>query len=80
MKFSALAALAAVAVAAPTPDANTSGLTVDLKLISNTEVKAVITNTGKDELKLLSAGTILSKAPTEKVAVFSGSMCFFPER
>ena len=79
MKFKfSLATLVALAAAAPTtPDGtDTSGLKVDLTLVSNTQVKAVLTNTGKDDLKLLKTGTILSSAPVHKVRVTQKSRSY----
>lgn len=68
MKFvSGLLALAALASAVPgnTP----TPIDVHLEKAGNSQVKAVITNTGKTNLRLLKVGTILDKAVVEKTKV-----------
>lgn len=47
-----------------------SPLSVALEVTGNTEVKAVITNTGSEDLKLFKTGTFLDDALVEKVEVF----------
>lgn len=71
MKFiSGLLALAALASAAP----GKAPTPLDIKLESagNAEIKAVITNTGKNNLKIFKTGTILDSSPIEKVKISSG--------
>ncbi|KAL6791279.1 Deuterolysin metalloprotease family domain-containing protein [Trichoderma sp. SZMC 28013] len=71
MKFiSGLIALAALASAAP----GKAPTPLDIKLegAGNAEIKAVITNTGKNNLKIFKTGTILDSAPVEKVTISSG--------
>ncbi|KAL7820678.1 Deuterolysin metalloprotease family domain-containing protein [Trichoderma gracile] len=71
MKFiSGLLALAALASAAP----GKAPTPLDIKLESagNAEIKAVITNTGKNNLKIFKTGTILDNSPVEKVKISSG--------
>ncbi|PTB69175.1 hypothetical protein BBK36DRAFT_1134696 [Trichoderma citrinoviride] len=71
MKFiSGLIALAALASAAP----GKAPTPLDIKLESagNAEIKAVITNTGKNNLKIFKTGTILDSSPVEKVKISSG--------
>ncbi|KAL6875269.1 Deuterolysin metalloprotease family domain-containing protein [Trichoderma novae-zelandiae] len=71
MKFvSGLIALAALASAAP----GKAPTPLDIKLESagNAEIKAVITNTGKNNLKIFKTGTILDSSPVEKVTISSG--------
>ncbi|XWW94835.1 hypothetical protein V2A60_002783 [Cordyceps javanica] len=69
MKFFTLAAaLASVAVAAP----STAPSPLDVKIEStgsSGEVKATITNTGKNNLKIFKHGTIFDDAHTEKAAI-----------
>ncbi|KAI0397188.1 neutral protease [Xylariaceae sp. FL0594] len=77
MKFStAVSALASVASAASIsiPKASqASPLDVRIKMVSNTGIKATITNTGSEDLKVFKTGTFLDKAPTEKVRVAQGN-------
>ncbi|GFP54800.1 hypothetical protein ACSS6W_002679 [Trichoderma asperelloides] len=71
MKFVAgLIALAALASAAP----GKAPTPLDIKLESagNAEIKAVITNTGKNSLKIFKSGTILDNSAVEKVSITSG--------
>ncbi|PSN67388.1 neutral protease 2-like protein [Corynespora cassiicola Philippines] len=73
MKGFAIAALAALA-SAVSIDVNKrdTPLEVSIELTGNTAVKAVITNTGSEDLKVLKTGTLFGDAPTEKVEVFQG--------
>ncbi|KAL7787870.1 Deuterolysin metalloprotease family domain-containing protein [Trichoderma ceciliae] len=71
MKFVAgLLALAALATAAP----GKAPTPLDIKLESagNAEIKAVITNTGKNNLRIFKTGTILDSSAVEKVKISSG--------
>lgn len=73
MKFVAgLIALAALASAAP----GKAPTPLDIKLESagNAEIKAVITNTGKNNLKIFKSGTILDNSAVEKVSITSGGI------
>jgi deuterolysin len=73
MKFVAgLIALAALASAAP----GKAPTPLDIKLESagNAEIKAVITNTGKSNLKIFKTGTILDSSAVEKVIISSGGI------
>ncbi|KAJ3570867.1 hypothetical protein NPX13_g5584 [Xylaria arbuscula] len=72
MKFaaavSALATMAsAAAVAKPA-----SPLDVKIEMVGNTGVKATVTNTGSEDLKIFKTGSILDKTPTEKVKITQG--------
>ncbi|KAJ3496146.1 hypothetical protein NLG97_g2869 [Lecanicillium saksenae] len=68
MKFTTgLLALASVAAAAPAGEE--SPLDVKLEMSGNSAVKAVITNVGKENLKLLRTGSILDKIATQKATV-----------
>ncbi|KAF5024185.1 hypothetical protein F66182_3699 [Fusarium sp. NRRL 66182] len=72
MKLLAGLALASMAVAAPLVDKRApTPLDVKLELEGNSRVKAVITNHGKNNLKLLKVGTFLDSAPVERAQVFS---------
>lgn len=70
MKFlaglAALATLAAAAPSAPTP------LDIKLESAGNTEIKAIITNNGKNNLKILRAGTILDNSAIQKTSISNG--------
>lgn len=77
MKFVAgLIALAALASAAP----GKAPTPLDIKLESagNAEIKAVITNTGKGNLKIFKSGTILDSSAVEKVTITSGGTLYQP--
>ena len=50
-----------------------SPLDVKIELNGNTAVKALITNTGGEDIKILKTGTLFEDLPTEKVEVFQGS-------
>lgn len=66
-----VAALASLANALATGlNKRDSPLTVSLEVTGNTDVKAVITNTGSDSLKLFKTGTFLDDSHVEKVEVF----------
>ena len=52
---------------------SSSPLDVKLELQGNSEVKAVVTNQGERDLKVLRLGTLLDSTPVEKVAVLSAS-------
>jgi deuterolysin len=73
MKFLALAAVASLANAVSL-DFNKRDAAVDVKLelTGNTAVKALITNTGSEDLKVLKTGSFLDSAAVEKVEVFQG--------
>ncbi|OAA69710.1 Peptidase M35, deuterolysin [Cordyceps fumosorosea ARSEF 2679] len=69
MKFFTLAA-ALASVAAAAPSAAPSPLDVKIESAgSSGEVKATITNTGKDNLKIFKHGTIFDNAHTEKATI-----------
>ncbi|KAM3490406.1 hypothetical protein MY3957_006279 [Beauveria namnaoensis] len=66
--FTLAAALTSVATAAPS--AARSALDVKIESAGNSgQVKATITNTGKDNLKIFRHGTIFDNAHTEKAAI-----------
>ncbi|KAF5670494.1 hypothetical protein FHETE_4401 [Fusarium heterosporum] len=72
MKLLAGLAFASMAFAAPLADWRApSPLNVELQLMGNSKIKAVITNNGKSNLKLLKVGTFLDTAPVERAQVFS---------
>ena len=54
-------------------DRRDSPLALSLTVVGNTKVKAKLSNTGSSDLKVLSKGTFLDKAPVEKVRVFGAS-------
>jgi deuterolysin len=74
MKFSAsIATLVSLAAAAPgAVPVNSNGVDVKLELQDNSKVKAVLTNSGKDNIKVLKTGSILDDTPVKKASV-SGS-------
>lgn len=49
-----------------------SPLKVEIQSVGNSAVKAVITNTGSDAIKLMKTGSILDKNAIEKAEIFSG--------
>lgn len=72
MKFLGnVALLASLASAASMKRA--SPLDVQIEQVGNSGLKATITNTGAEDLKVLKTGTILDSAPVEKVHVFQGN-------
>lgn len=74
MKFLSIAALISLVNAVSIDLARReSPLDVQLEVTGNTAVKASITNTGSEDLKVLKTGSFLDKSPVEKVEVFQGS-------
>lgn len=49
-----------------------SPINVELEMVSNSEVKAKITNTGSEALNVFKTGSILDSRPIEKTAVTVG--------
>ncbi|KAH7271016.1 hypothetical protein FSOLCH5_003887 [Fusarium solani] len=73
MKLLAGLALASMAVAAPLVEKRApTPLNVSLEMQGNSKIKAVITNNGKSNLKLLKSGTFLDSTAVEKAQVYSG--------
>lgn len=74
MKFLAGLALASLAFAAPAVQKQRAPTPLDVKLElqGNSKVKAIITNHGKNNLKVLKSGTFLDNSAVEKAQVFSG--------
>ncbi|KAI0164104.1 neutral protease 2-like protein [Xylariaceae sp. FL1272] len=72
MMFLGNVAFLASIVSAASLSRRASSLNVELNVV-DTSVKAAITNTGAEDLKVLKVGTILDTAPVEKVQVFQGS-------
>ncbi|GKU01252.1 deuterolysin metalloprotease family protein [Fusarium langsethiae] len=74
MKWLAGLAFASMAAAVPlTGGRAPTPLNVELELQGNSKVKAVVTNNGSRNLKLLRLGTFLDEAPVERVQVYSAS-------
>lgn len=75
MKFLAGVSLATAASAAVIDVAkrDASPLSVTLEKVGNSQVKAVVTNSGNEDLKVFKTGTFLDEAAVEKVEVFQGS-------
>ncbi|KAF1953592.1 hypothetical protein CC80DRAFT_142124 [Byssothecium circinans] len=75
MKLFSIAAIAALANAASVDlSKRADALDVKLELTGNTAVRAKITNTGSEAIKVLKTGSFLSKVPVEKATIFaSGS-------
>lgn len=71
MKFLTLAGLVAVAAAAPAPNPE---LDVKIEMQGNSLVKAIITNNGKETIKAVNSGSILSKVPVQKATVSTEGM------
>lgn len=73
MKFSAVTYLAALASAASVDlTKRDSPLDLKLELVGNSAVKATLTNTGSQDLKIFKTGSILDEIAVEKSQVFSG--------
>ncbi|KAI0459187.1 neutral protease 2-like protein [Xylaria acuta] len=73
MKFLGNIALLASLASAASMGKRASPLDVQIEKVGNSGLKATITNTGAEDLKVLKTGTILDSAPVEKVQVFQGS-------
>lgn len=74
MKFtvSTIAAMASLSAASPVLfEKRAPALNVALAATGNTQVSVKVTNTGAEDLNLLSEGTMLDSAPTEKLKVYS---------
>ncbi|KAH7324206.1 Deuterolysin metalloprotease family-domain-containing protein [Stachybotrys elegans] len=69
--FVGLTALVSLALAAPSKAP--TPLDVKLEKIGNSQVKATVTNNGKNALKLFKSGTLLDSVANEKAIVTSGS-------
>ena len=76
----ALAAFASTAAAVPVSDAASASpsLSVKLSQIDNTRVKAVVTNSGKEDVDFVHLNFFRDSAPVKKVSVFRGSMSSSP--
>ncbi|KFA59953.1 hypothetical protein S40285_07946 [Stachybotrys chlorohalonatus IBT 40285] len=66
-----VATLASLALAAPSRAP--TPLDVKLEKVGNSQVKATVTNNGKNELKLFRTGTLLDNVANQKAIVSSGS-------
>lgn len=75
MKFLTGLSLIASVASAMSVDLTQRGGPLDVKIevVGNTNVKASITNTGKEPLKVLKTGSILDSAAVEKTQIFSAS-------
>ncbi|KAK1777215.1 Deuterolysin metalloprotease family-domain-containing protein [Copromyces sp. CBS 386.78] len=75
MKFLAGLSLIASVASAMSVDLTQRGGPLDVKIevVGNTNVKASITNTGMEPLKVLKTGSILDTAAVEKTQIFSSS-------
>jgi deuterolysin len=65
------ALLAGLVSASAVPQKRNSGLDVKLTAVGNTKIKAIITNTGSTDFRLLTDGTLLDSAPVRKFHVSS---------
>lgn len=73
MKFLTIASLATLASTVSIDLAKRdSPLDVNLEMTGNTAVKATITNTGSEDLKIFKTGSFLDDTAVEKVEVFQG--------
>lgn len=52
-----------------------TGISVDLSTVGDTEVKAVLTNTGAESVSLLKFGTFMDPSPVQKVEVYKDGSC-----
>lgn len=55
-----------------------SPLKVEIQSVGNSAVKAVVTNTGSEPIKLMKTGSILDNKAVEKAEIFSGGMYTLP--
>lgn len=55
-----------------------SPLEITIESVGNSGVKASLTNTGSEDLKLLKTGTILDSKAIEKAEIYSGSELLYP--
>lgn len=68
--LSAVAALAGAVAAVPAPSlSNDKGLEVSLELVGHSDVKAIVKNSGSEQLRLLKTASIIGDAPSKKVQV-----------
>lgn len=49
-----------------------SPLKVEIQSVGNSAVKAIVTNTGSEAIKLMKTGSILDQTAVEKAEIFSG--------
>lgn len=68
--FASLLALAQYVSALPAGTDGTSALHVTLSQISNTKIKAVVQNTGAEEVTFMHLNFFKDHAPVKKVAVY----------
>ncbi|KAI0506078.1 neutral protease 2-like protein [Xylaria bambusicola] len=73
MKFLANLALLASLASAASMGKRSQPLDIQIEQVGNSVVKATITNTGAEDLRLLKTGGLLDSAPVEKVKVFQGN-------
>lgn len=79
MKFLTGLSLVASALAIPTEVTRRDNpLKVEIESVGNSAVKAVVTNTGSEPIKLMKTGSILDKAAVEKAEIFSGGKWAVP--
>lgn len=79
MKFFTGLSLIASVLAIPTEVTRRDNpLKVEIQSVGNSAVKAVVTNTGSEPIKLMKTGSILDKAAVEKAEIFSGGTFAFP--
>ncbi|KAI0420338.1 neutral protease [Xylaria grammica] len=74
MKFAAAVSALATVASAATINVGKSASPLDVKItmVGNTGVKASITNTGSEDLKVFKTGSFFDNSPTEKVKVTQG--------
>lgn len=73
LAFASLAAAVPVFQRQPLYQRAPTGLGVELQMEGNSKVKAIITNNGKNNLKVLKSGTFLDTSAVEKAQVFSAT-------
>lgn len=73
MKLLSLLSLVTYALAARVNvNKRASPLTVNVETVGNSAVKASITNTGAEPLKLLKTGSVLDSLAVEKAEIYAG--------
>lgn len=76
--FSVLALVNYALAARVNTNKRASPLEVKVETVGNSAVKASITNTGDEELKLLKTGTVLDSLAVEKAEIYSAGGCKYP--
>lgn len=74
----AVLAFAHQACALPFEGEHASGLDVTLSQVSDTRIKAVVKNTGTEDVTFVHLNFFRDSAPVKKVAVYKDGITYFP--